>query len=49
MLSIEECRKMLGRDDLTDEEIAEFLQDMRNFLSQVLDDIFRSEFERDEV
>ena len=49
MLSIEECRKLLDRPDMTDEEIAEFLQDLRNFLGQVLDDYFRDEFLPDEV
>lgn len=45
MLTIEECRKMLDRPDLTDEEIAEFLQDLRNFLRQFLDEYFREELE----
>ena len=49
MLSIEECRKLLGRGDLTDAEVAEFLRELRNFLGQFLDDFFRKEFERDEV
>ena len=49
MLSIDECRKLLGRDDLTDAEIAEFLQDLRNFLGLVLDDYFRDAFGDDEV
>lgn len=49
MLSIEECRKLLGREDLTDAEVAEFLQDLRNFLGQFLDDFFRDEFEPDDV
>ena len=40
MLSIDECRKLLGREDLTDAEVAEFLQDLRNFLSQFLDEYF---------
>ena len=45
MLSIEECRRLLGRDDLTDEEVAEFLQDLRNFLAQVLDHYFADKSE----
>lgn len=49
MLSIDECRKMLGREDMTDAEIAEFLQDLRNFLGQFLDDFFRDELAPDEV
>ncbi len=49
MPSNEEWRKLLARDDLTDAEIAEFVQDLRNFLSQFLDDYFRDEFEPDDV
>lgn len=49
MLTVEECRKLLGREDLTDAEVAEFLQELRNFLSQFLDDFFRAEFDPDEV
>ena len=45
MLSIDECRKLLGQPELTDAEVAEFLQELRNFISQVLDDFFRAEFE----
>jgi hypothetical protein len=49
MLSIEECRQLLGREDLTDAEVAEFLRELRNFLGQFLDDFFREEFQPDEV
>ena len=49
MLTIDECRKLLGRDDLTDAEVAEFLQDLRNFLGQFLDDFFRDALGDDEV
>lgn len=49
MLSIPEWRKLLGRDDLTDAEVAEFVQDLRNVLGQFLDDYFREEFLPDEV
>lgn len=48
MLSLDECRKLLGRADLTDAEVAEFLGDLRNFLSQFLDDFFREELALDE-
>jgi hypothetical protein len=48
MLSLDECRKLLGREDLTDAEVAEFLEDLRNFLSQFLDDFFREELAPDE-
>lgn len=40
MLTIDECRKLLGREDLTDAEVEEFLKDLRSFLSQFLDDYF---------
>src|SRR5437588_12892322 len=38
MPSNEEWRNLLARGDLTDAEVAEFVQDLRNFLSQFLDD-----------
>lgn len=49
MPSIEEWRKLLGQENLTDEEVGEFVQDLRNFLSQFLDDYFRDEFKTDDV
>jgi hypothetical protein len=49
MLSIQEWRELLGRKDLTDEEVAEFVQDLQNFAGQFLDEYFRDEFEPDEV
>ncbi len=49
MLSIEECRRLMGRPDLTDEEITEFLADLDAFLSQILDDFFRDEVGPDGV
>ena len=49
MPSDEEWRNLLGREDLTDEELSEFLRGLRNFLSQFLDDYFRDEFAPDEV
>ena len=49
MPNVEEWRKLLGRTDLTDAQIAEFIQDLRNFLSQFLDDYFRDEFRPDDV
>lgn len=48
MLSVPECRKLLGREDLTDAEVEEFLEDLRNFLGQFLDDFFREELAPDE-
>jgi hypothetical protein len=49
MLSIDQWRQLLGREDLSDAEVAEFVQDLRNFASQFLDEYFRDEFEPDEV
>lgn len=40
---------MLGRDDLTDDEVAEFVQGLRQLIGGFLDDYFRDEFEPDEV
>ena len=44
MLSIEECRRILEREDMSDEEIAEFLVNLRSYLSRFLDEYFRDEF-----
>ncbi len=49
MLSIDECRQLMGRPDVSDEEIAEFLADLDAFLGQILDDFFRDEMEADDV
>jgi hypothetical protein len=49
MLSIDECRRLMERPDLTDEEIAVFLADLDAFLGQILDDFLRDEFEPDEI
>lgn len=49
MPSNEEWRAMLGREELTDADISEFIKDLRNFLGQYLDDFFRDEFAPDEV
>jgi hypothetical protein len=49
MLSVEECRTLLGRDDMTDAEVEEFLRDLRSLLGQFLDDFFREEFDPDGV
>jgi hypothetical protein len=48
MLSLEEWKKLLARDDMTDAEVAEFVEDLRAFLNQFLDDFLREEFE-DEI
>jgi hypothetical protein len=49
MLSISEWRDIIGRDDLTDAEVEEFVLDLRNVLSQFLDYYFRDEFDPDDV
>lgn len=49
MLTVDECRQLLDDPDLTDEEIAQFLDDLRTFLSQFLDDFFRDEPDSTEV
>ena len=49
MPSLEEWREMLGRDDSSDEQIAEFVHALRNFLGQFLDDYLRDERGQDEV
>src|SRR5262249_21710332 len=49
MPSLDEWRKALGREDLTDEEVEEFVQALRNLLGQFLDEYFREEFQPDEV
>ena len=49
MPSNEEWHRMLGREDLTDAEVAEFVHGLRQFLGRFLDDYFRDEFEPDEL
>jgi hypothetical protein len=45
----DEWRQALGRDDLTEEEVAEFAQAIRNLIAQYLDQYFRDEFEPDDL
>jgi hypothetical protein len=45
----DEWRRLLGRDDLTDEEVAAFARGVRNLVGQFLDDYFRDEFGPDGV
>jgi hypothetical protein len=45
----DEWRKILARDDLSDEDIAEFADGIRTIISHILDEFFRDEFEPDEV
>lgn len=49
MPDIDEWRRLLGRDGLTDAEVDECVNDLRNFLGQFLDDYLRDEFEADDV
>jgi hypothetical protein len=45
----EEWRKALGRDDLSDEDVAAFADGIRAIVAQILDEYFRDEFEPDGV
>lgn len=49
MTSLDELRKMLGHENLTDDEVREFQQEIRNLVGRFLDDYFRAEFEPDDV
>ena len=49
MLSIEECRKLLADENMSDEEIEEFLGSLRAYLSRFLDEYFHEEFPFDET
>lgn len=42
MLSIEECRRILGDDKLSDEEIEELRDDLYAWLNEVLDAYFKN-------
>jgi hypothetical protein len=44
----DEWRKALGRPDLSNKEVEEFAQGIRNLIAQHLDHYFREEFEPDE-
>ncbi|MFH0851715.1 MAG: hypothetical protein V1876_03115 [Candidatus Peregrinibacteria bacterium] len=48
-LSVEECRRLLEWKDASDEEIKEFLGDLRSYLSRFLDEYFADEFPVDEM
>lgn len=49
MLSDEEWRRILGSENLTDDELKEFVQSLRGLIGQFLDEYFRDEFRDDEV
>jgi hypothetical protein len=46
MPSNEEWRVLLGRQDMTDEEVDAFVQSLRSFIAQALDDYFRDTDDR---
>ena len=46
MLSIEKCRQILGRPDLTDEQIVEIRDTLRAFASLCLDEYLRERREK---
>jgi hypothetical protein len=48
-LSIQEWRAARGREDLTDAELTEFVESLRAFLGQFLDEYFREEVAPDDV
>ncbi len=49
MPTFDEWREMLADTGMSDEEVREFVQSLRTFLSQVLDEYFRDEFKDDGV
>ena len=49
MPTIDEWRDLLADTGMTDKEVDEFVQSLRTFLSQVLDEYFRDEFAPDEL
>ena len=49
MLTLQEWRELLGQENLTDAEVSEFVENLRKFLGQFLDDYFRDEYAPDEV
>lgn len=48
MLSLEECRHLLG-NEMTDQEIEEFLADLRKLLGKFIDNYFQDEFREDDL
>ena len=46
-LSVSECRTLMGWQNRTDEEIAEFLCGLRGFLNQFLDEYYHNELSID--
>ncbi len=48
-MTIEDCRRRLCREDLSDREIETFLIELDVFIDLVLDEMFHEEFESDDV
>jgi hypothetical protein len=48
MITNDEWRKALNRPDLSDKEMEEFAQGIRNIIAQHLDHYFHEEFESDD-
>ena len=48
-LTTEECRQLLEREDMSDKEIEELLNEIRSFLSRFLDDYFKEEFAENDL
>lgn len=43
MLSNDEWRRLLGQENLTEEEVDEFVRSLRAFIGRFLDDYFRDD------
>lgn len=44
-LTVEQCRALMGWDDVTDQEIEQFLLSLRNMLGRFVDDYFHETLE----
>ena len=49
MLSLEEYRRLLGDEKMSDKEIAELRDNLSIYVSKFLDDYFKDEIRDDEV
>ncbi len=48
-MTAQQYRQLLGRDDMSDEQIAELLTGLDVLIDSVLDEMFREEFEPGDV
>lgn len=48
-MSLERCRQLLGGTSMSNEEITVFLGELDVLIDAILDDMFREEFEPDDV